>query len=158
LGWEENKVESSGSHRSGLLTAGGIFAIVSGASQVTTGAITVGSTIANIELLKALPSSAFLGVNWTIGTGVGIFALGIVAIIGGISATRRRMFLLSLAGAICCQVSSVIYVAMSYIGVWLGGGVIWVPLWLVLGLLAIIFICLSQKEFEVEGSSGTRGL
>ena len=149
-------MESKGSHRTGLLTAGGVLSILSGASEATWGAITVSSTIANIELLKALPSSAFLGVNWTIGTGVGIFALGTVAIIGGISATRRRMFLLSLAGAICCQVSSVIYVAMDHVGVWLGG-VMWVLLWLILGLLAIIFVCLSQKEFEVEGSSSIKG-
>ena len=149
-------MESSGSRRSGLLTAGGIFAIVSGASQVTTGAITVGSTIANIETLKVLPPSVFMGINWTIGTGVAIFALGIVAIIGGVSATRRRFFGLSLAGAICCQASSVVYEVMDRIGVWLGG-VMWVLLWLIFGLLAIIFICLSKKEFEVEGSSSIRG-
>jgi hypothetical protein len=146
---EENKVESRGSNRSGLLTAGGILSIVSGVSEATWGAITVSSTIANIELLKVLPPSTFLGINWMIGTGVSIFALGIVAIIGGVSATRRRIFGLSLAGAICCQVSSVIYEVMSFIGVWLSG-VIWALVWLILGLLAIIFICLSKKEFEVE--------
>jgi hypothetical protein len=142
-------VESRGSNRSGLLTAGGILSIVSGVSEATWGAITVSSTIANIELLKVLPPSTFLGINWMIGTGVSIFALGIVAIIGGVSATRRRIFGLSLAGAICCQVSSVIYEVMSFIGVWLSG-VIWALVWLILGLLAIIFICLSKKEFEVE--------
>jgi len=142
-------MESSGSNRSGLLTAGGILSIVSGVSEATWGAITVSSTIANIELLKVLPPSTFLGINWMIGTGVSIFALGIVAIIGGVSATRRRIFGLSLAGAICCQVSSVIYEVMSFIGVWLSG-VIWALAWLILGLLAVIFVAMGKREFGAE--------
>jgi len=135
-------VEYSGSRRSGLLTAGGILSIVGGASEATWGVGHVGSTIANIELLKV-----FWGINLTIGTGVSIFALGIVAIIGGVSAMRRKIFGLSLAGAICCQVSSVIHEVMSHFGVFLGG-IFWAWAWLILGLLAIIFICLSKEEFE----------
>ena len=140
---------SNGDSRGGLLTAGGILSIVSGASEATFGAITVGSTIANIELLKVWPPSTFPGIIWWIGTGVSIFALGIVAIIGGVSAIRRRIFGLSLAGAICCVVSSVIYEVMSFFGVPLGG-VVWALAWLILGQLAIIFICLSKKEFGAE--------
>ena len=135
-------MESSGSNRSGLLTAGGILSIVSGVSEATWGAITVSSTIANIELLKVLPSSTFLGINWMIGTGVSIFALGIVAIIGGVSAMRRKIFGLSLAGAICCTMPSSISFGASLVGL------VWAVGWLILGILAIIFICLSKKEFE----------
>ena len=142
-------MESSGSHRSGLLSAGGILSIVSGASEATFGAITVGSTIANIELLRLVPPSTYPGIIGSISAGVSIFAVGIVAIIGGVSAMRRKIFGLSLAGAICCVVSSVIYEVMSFFGVPLGG-VVWALAWLILGQLAIIFICLSKKEFEVE--------
>jgi len=37
-----------------------------------------------------------------------IFALGIVALIGGVSATRRKSFGLSLAGAICALPSVIL--------------------------------------------------
>jgi hypothetical protein len=63
---------------------------------------------------------------WLIVVGVPLFALGIVAIVGGISALRRRSFGLSLAGAICA-----------------------LPL-VPLGILAVIFVSLSNKEFEAR--------
>jgi hypothetical protein len=56
-----------------------------------------------------------------------LLVLGIIAIAGGISAVRRKSFGLSLAGAICALI----------------------PLNL-LGLLAVIFVSLSKKEFETE--------
>jgi len=52
--------------------------------------------------------------------------LGIVAIAGGVAALRRRSFGLSLAGAICSLPSAI------------------------LGILAIIFVSVSKKEFEGE--------
>ena len=116
-------MESSGSHRSGLLTAGGILSIVIGASEATFGATYVGSTIAHIELLKVLPPSTFPGIIWWIGTGVSIFAVGIVAVLGGVSAMRRKIFGLSLAGAICALPSGL------------------------LGILAVIFVALGKREF-----------
>ena len=138
-------MESSGSHRSGLLTAGGILSIVSGASEATWGAITVGSTIANIEVLRLVPPSNYPGIIFSISVGVSIFALGIVAIIGGVSAMRRNIFGLSLAGAICCAMPSSISIGLSLVGV------VWAVGWMILGILAIIFICLSKKEFETGG-------
>jgi hypothetical protein len=144
-------VESSGSHRSGLLTTGGILSIVGGASEAAGAVIMVCLTIATRELLTRVSPYPYPGIIWPISAGVFIFALGIVAIIGGVSAMRRRIFGLSLAGAICCQVSSVIYAVMSFFGWPLVGGVVWALAWLILGLLAIIFICLSKKEFETRG-------
>ena len=143
-------MESSGSNRSGLLTAGGILSIIGGALEVIGGGTMVGLTIANMEVLRVVPPETYPGIIYSISAGVSIFALGIVAIIGGVSAMRRRIFGLSLAGAICCQVSSVIYEVMSFFGVPLGG-VVWALAWLILGLLAIIFICLSKKEFGTGG-------
>jgi hypothetical protein len=63
---------------------------------------------------------------WSIIVGVSLVALGIVAIVGGISAIRRKNFGLSLAGAICALPSHI------------------------LGILAVIFVSLSKKEFEAE--------
>jgi hypothetical protein len=64
---------------------------------------------------------------WLIVVGVPLFALGIVAIVGGVSALRRRSFGLSLAGAICA-----------------------LPL-APLGILAVIFVSVSNREFEAKG-------
>jgi len=143
---------SNGNSRSGLLTAGGILSIVSGASEATWGAINVYSIIDfYIEWIRPVPHSWSPELIFLISVVMSIFALGIVAIIGGVSAMRRKIFGLSLAGAICCQVSSVIYTMMSFFGWPLVGGVVWALAWLILGLLAIIFICLSKKEFETGG-------
>ena len=125
---------SNGSSRSGLLTAGGVLSIIGGALEVIGGVIIALLTI-GIRILVKLALIPFHPGDWEghvapfipfwlIIVGVPIFALGVVAIIGGVSALRRRSFGLSLAGAICALPSNV------------------------LGILAIIFISLSKKEFE----------
>jgi len=60
-----------------------------------------------------------------IGGCVGI--LGIVAIVGGISAIKRKKFGLSLAGAICALLSGL------------------------MGILAVIFVTLGKREFGTVG-------
>jgi hypothetical protein len=71
----------------------------------------------------------FVSFSWVIIAGcVGV--LGIVAIVGGISAIRRKRFGLALAGAICAILSG--------------------PL----GILAVVFIALRKREFGGEGISG----
>jgi hypothetical protein len=55
--------------------------------------------------------------------GIVILVLGAISIAGGISAMRRKKFGLSLAGAICVLPTAL------------------------LGILAIIFVSLSKKEF-----------
>lgn len=59
--------------------------------------------------------------------GVPMIVLGVVAIIGGIYAVRRRLWGLALAGAICALL---------------------IPPQLILGILAIIFVILGKDEFE----------
>jgi hypothetical protein len=61
---------------------------------------------------------------WSIIVGGLLVVLGIIAIVGGISAIRRKSFGLSLAGAICALI----------------------PL-NPLGLLAVIFVSLGRREF-----------
>jgi len=137
-------MDSNGSRGSGLLNAGGILSIIGGALEVIGGGTMVGLTIANIEVLKLVPPSTYPGIIFSISAGVSIFAVGIVAIIGGVSAMRRKIFGLSLAGAICCTLPSSISFGPYLVGV------VWATGWLILGILAIIFISLSKREFEAE--------
>jgi hypothetical protein len=132
-------VASNSSDRGGLLTAGGVLSIVAGALQVIGGVI-----IALMMMVITIPVRWAL-IPWHQGDwwrpimpvmpfgliiiGVPfIIALGIVAIVGGVSALRRKSFGLSLAGAICALPSGI------------------------LGILAIIFVSLSKREFEAKKS------
>lgn len=129
---------SNSDGRGELLTAGGVLSIVGGAFQIIGGLIIAGLMMAIRVLLRmpvypSRPDGWFEGVvpvlpPWFIIVGVPIIALGVVAIVGGVSALRRRNFALSLAGAICALPSNI------------------------LGILAIIFISLSKKEFEAQAS------
>jgi hypothetical protein len=129
-------MESSGTQRSGLLTAGGVLSIISGALQVIGGGIAaafviaafIGSYLRPFQGMPFLPGEwsehvIFIGPIWVGVVSLGL-VLGIVAIVGGVSALRRRSFGLSLAGAICALPSGI------------------------LGILAIIFVALSKREFE----------
>ncbi|MGB5926331.1 MAG: hypothetical protein WBH01_09640 [Dehalococcoidia bacterium] len=129
---------SSGSHRSGLLTAGGVLSIISGAFQVIGGGIGTALVVSAFigRCLRPFQGVPFLPGEWServifvgpilLGIVVIGLVLGIVAIVGGVSAVRRKSFGLSLAGAICALPSAI------------------------LGILAIIFVALSKKEFEAE--------
>jgi hypothetical protein len=148
---------SNGSHKRGLLTTGGILSIIGGAFEVIGGGIMVGLTIATRELLTRVSPYPYPGIIWPISAGSFIYAMGIVAMIGGVSAMRGRKFGLSLAGAICCALPSGINGIMNLFGISLAG-FIWVMAGLILGIPAVILISLSKKEFEVEGSSNMTGL
>jgi hypothetical protein len=92
----------------GILTiCGGIPGIVFGRTIVTTG-----------ETWPLIPAMAAIG--------GGLIALGVVAVVGGVYALRRRLWGLALAGAICALFPFVV-----------------VPV----GVLAIIFVSLGKKEF-----------
>jgi len=122
--------------RGGLLSAGGILSIIVGAFEVIGGGIMVALVSLRILLrlwlfsfLPGVPrfwfehSMADVPIWWMI-TGGLLLVLGILAIVGGVSAIRRKSFGLSLAGAICALI----------------------PLNL-LGLLAVIFVSLGKREF-----------
>jgi len=133
-------MESNGNSKSGLLTAGGILSIVGGAFEVIGGGTVVALIMSPGLRRMLLPPPPmplmppgwyehFVPVmpTWLIIVGVPLLVLGIIAIVGGVSALRRRSFGLSLAGAICVLPT------------------------VLLGILAIIFISLSKKEFETGG-------
>jgi hypothetical protein len=129
---------SDGNSRSGLLTAGGILSIVGGVVGVIVGVIVVvlGLVVRIVLGLAGLPFSwgalvdrlVALAPVWSLIVGLPVIALGVVAIVGGVSAIRRRSFGLSLAGAICALPSGI------------------------LGILAIIFVAVSRKHFRAAES------
>jgi hypothetical protein len=75
-------------------TTAGILCIIAGAIGVIAGIVvaTIGGIIAT-----------FFGIAWTGAFGVPSIILGIIAIIGGIYALRRRVWGLALAGSICAH-------------------------------------------------------
>jgi hypothetical protein len=123
--------------RGGLLSAGGILSIIVGAFEVIGGGVMVALVCLSIPLRLWL-SSFLPGVpgfwheySWAVFPilsiiiiGGVLLVLGIIAIVGGVSAIRRKNFGLSLAGAICALI----------------------PLNL-LGLLAVIFVSQGKREF-----------
>jgi hypothetical protein len=134
---------SNGSDRSGLLIAGGILSIVAGIFQISNGmglaTYFLADRMPHWEVLPPfLPSlvgdwwvdlvhiyfDEYFPI-WLIIAG-GLLLLGILAIVGGISAIRRKRFGLSLAGAICALLSGL------------------------LGILAVIFVALGRREFRAE--------
>jgi hypothetical protein len=121
--------------RGGLLSAGGILSIIVGALEVISGGIMalvslrIPLRLWLFSFLPGVPRPWFehgIGVIpiWLIIVGALLLVLGIIAIVGGISAIRRRSYGLSLAGAICALI----------------------PL-NILGLLAVIFVALGKREF-----------
>ncbi len=144
--------------RRGLLTAGGVSSIILGALEVVGGGIMVGLVMANRELFELvghgvwggtpfIRSSLFGDVSliWLINVGVPLLILGVVGIVGGVSAIGRKRFGLSLAGAICA-LPSVIF--GLYLGWTIGVGVIGALTSLIVGILAVIFVSLGKKEFR----------
>ena len=123
----------NGNDRGGLLSAGGVLSIIVGAFEVIGGGVMMALLCLKMPLkpglLTCLPrfgGACSMGdiPIWSIIVGGLLVVLGIIAIVGGISAIRRKSFGLSLAGAICALI----------------------PL-NPLGLLAVIFVSLGRREF-----------
>ena len=108
-------------------TAAGVLAIVAGALTILTAlALSLLMPIAATHRYTMAPIAAF-GVLWLV--------TGIVAIIGGIFALRRRHWGLALAGAICALF----------------------PPATLLGILSTVFVALSRDEFEAGGPGRRSG-
>ena len=127
-------MESNSNSKSGLLTAGGVLSIIGGVLEVIAGGIVVGIGIHNIIGGPFMPLHRMPWIPWgEIGVfffpaifiivGIIILVLGAIGIAGGISAVNRKSFGLSLAGAICVLPTAL------------------------LGILAVIFVSVSKKEF-----------
>ena len=147
-------MESNGNSKSGLLTAGGILSIVAGILQINTGIGLIGGSLMGYmeSFIEEFPLSIiFLPGFWPIlneyildsigwysvniigsvkvgGVIAGglLVILGIIALVGGISAIRKNIYNRSLVGAICCLPSGL------------------------MGILAIIFVVLGKREFGAK--------
>ena len=148
-------MESSGNSKGGLLTAGGISSIIAGIYLIIIGLLLADIIPAShpladffmdlqieifflLSLLLGLPllvlpgdlaggmMYAFMGTISELLLLVCNGVLGIMAVVGGISAIKRKWFRISLAGAICA-VPSVI------------------P-----GILAVNLVVLGKRAFKVE--------
>jgi hypothetical protein len=163
-------MQASGSHRSGLLTAGGILSIVVGTFQVIGGVLVPLSVelrmwlwrpmqagpdlldkgIGRLALIPQPPSPVWLY------TAIILTILGIIAMAGGVSATRRRSFGLALAGAICAlplMILSSYSVVGALAGVALFPSLAGMTCGLAsvsLGILAVIFVALGKREFGAK--------
>jgi len=114
-------------------TTAGILSIVAGAFGVIGGIRlamigTIVGRLLGVIPLPDLTSIILPALGGIIGALAAILlALGIVAIIGGIYALKRRKWGLALAGAICALL---------------------IPPPFALGILAIIFVAMGKREFE----------
>ena len=149
-------MEYSDSRRSGLLTAGGILCIVGGAFAVISVVLAVDILISNIECLSlwdTLRCGCYACVIRSIIVAMSVFALGIVTIVGGVSAMRRKKFGLSLAGAICFALTPPVAFSESFSASFFSKSLaelVWVWGWMILGILAVIFVVLGKREFRAK--------
>ena len=117
----------------------GILAIVAGAVGVTEWV-----WVAVLEVLRYGWSAVgdFLGLGAILPVVAGVaLAIRIVAVVGGVSALRRKRWGLALAGSVCAMFSSVVLIILN------------VPL----GVAAIILIALGKGEFERDPRSRRSG-
>ena len=141
---------SNGSDSGGLLSAGGILSIVAGISQII-GGVSLAVIVLFPDYLRYsqfkmlflpfLPDAWVQYILWGSGPilfGYGVYGilrliiggcvvvLGILGVVGGISAIKRKRFSLSLAGGVSALLSGI------------------------LGILAVIFVALGKREFGAE--------
>jgi len=119
--------------RIGFLSAGGVLSIVAGAFEINGGGTMLASAGLGVQfrlwdfaLYQGIWFEHIIPVDSPLFIVMGglLALLGIIAVLGGIWALRRRSFGLALAGAVCV-----------------------LPLG-ILGILAIVCIALARKEFE----------
>ena len=127
-------MESNGNSKSGLLTAGGVLSIIGGILELIGGGIVMaigikyitGGPFWLIPDVPWFPDRVIVASEWPaiiIIVGILILAVGAIGVAGGISTLNRKSFGLSLAGAICILPT------------------------VILGILAVIFVSVSRKEF-----------
>jgi hypothetical protein len=110
-------------------TTAGILEIVAGALHLVSGVATImlGGAVAGGLNIAGLPRIAHMVPLPLIGgIGIPLIILGIIALIGGISALQRKRWGLALAGGICALF----------------------PLQTLLGIPSIVFVALAHDEFN----------
>jgi len=150
-------MKSNGGRSRRILTAGGILCIVGGAYAVICVVLAVDDCIATIECLSVwdtLRCGSYTHAIRSLITVASMFALGIVTIVGGVSAIIRKRFGLSLAGAICFALTSPVAFNELFIEVFFSKSflatLVWAWGWMILGILAVIFVVLGKREFRAK--------
>jgi hypothetical protein len=114
-------------------TTAGILTIIAGAINVIAGIVVL--VWRRFDMMGMMGDwyrfGGHMGFGITAGVGAVLIVIGIVSVIGGAFALRRRLWGLSLAGAILA---------------------LFPPRLIVLGILSIIFLALSKGEFDQSGS------
>ena len=147
---------SNGGRRRRLLTAGGILCIVGGAFAVISVGMAMDNCIALIECLSSwdtLRCGCYACAIRSIIVATSVFALGIVTLVGGVSAMRRKKFGLSLAGAICFALTPPVAFSESFNASFFSKSLaelVWVWGWMILGILTVIFVVLGKREFRAK--------
>jgi len=93
-----------------------------------------------------------------------LILFGIVPIVGGICALRRRRWGLALAGSICCPLAGFVILGFYFLYVLIGSIAVWprtpefgdpIPMligfivgFVIFGILPIVFIILGKREFK----------
>jgi hypothetical protein len=101
-------------------TTAGILNIIAGAMAIIGGAL-----VAPMWRMMTWPHMG-MSVQPLVGSAIPMIILGVVAIVGGVYALKRRIWGLALAGSICALFGP----------------------WFILGVLAIIFVTIGKNEFE----------
>lgn len=97
--------------------------------------IFTGAFICQFQLGKVIRTHSL---TWSLAIGTAVtVALGLVAVLGGVSALRRKAWRLALAGAICA-----LFPPHAY------GRLIWTS---VLGIVATLLVATSRDEFSSSG-------
>ena len=108
--------------------AAGVLELIAGSFQIVGGAALIlfsGAVAAGLPFCWPNMMGPELPVPLIAGVGLPMVLLGIVAIVGGIVALKRRAWGLALAGGICALF----------------------PPYTLLGIVAIVFVALSKDEF-----------
>jgi len=119
--------------RGGLLSAGGILSIIVGVLEILAGALLLAVMLLDMPVwqppIPFLPriGDAIMMSTPLLVSGIVVVVLGILAIVGGVSALKRSSFGLAIVGALCA------FLPVN-----------------VLGLLALIFVSLGSGEFQAE--------
>ena len=159
---------TDGSSRSGLLTAGGVLSILAGTFEIIGGGALlalvvspgVRQTLLYPLIIAVWPPRWPVVPTWLIIVGVALLVLGTIAIVGGVSAVKRKRFGLSLAGVICAVPSVIFSVSLAggipglssvIRNLRLAGFIFCTLPSGLLGILAVVFVAVGKREFEAVG-------
>jgi TM2 domain-containing membrane protein YozV len=115
----------------------------------------VGGILSIIEGVPSILWGIFIGSEW-LGSWPPLtaIALGVIAIVGGIYALKRKSWGLALAGSICSVIGCEIFRLVPLFISWVHSSHAYLFEPPILGILAIIFVVLGKGEFKAKALAG----